>query len=618
VFASSSVLAQTAAQIDAVVLDEMAKQNIVGMAVGIVKNGSIYYARGYGDADLARNEPVTTRSIFRWGSISKTLTATATLKLAEENPSFSLNDKVTEHVSYWPEHGNKGNIRIKHLLSNRSGIIHYKKKKNCPDNKAPGYSRSKHPSYAYNAEQAVEVFRNQKLCFEPGTRYKYSTFGYSLLGSAIEGGSGTSYAAWVRDKIKTPLGMSSLQQATGTRKGFDQRCHILKQIYAGNSAWKLPGGGWESNIIDLARFANGLLQGSLLNDTSRLWTSVAGNPAYGYGIKYAPDKSQVWHEGKHDNSRALLYLYPGSADQLGIVLMINGIHSKTKRIAHRLADLFGRNHNDSEAPVVKSCDNTCSGTFSAVWRKTNKDILLRRGYNHDNFYAEWKFLHQAGYYSDDIEPYVQGSRIYWDAVFRKGPGANAMVHDIDFDGFSKKWKELSSKGYRLVDLETYRVNDRRRWAGLFRPGRGKYAMHRELTTDEFAARRKDLAKQGFKLIDIEPYSSGGVLNWAGVWRAGKDGLLNYNLNTNDFEALRTERLNAGYKLIDIETYKHHDKQLWAAIWEESSIGEKWNANYTFCGTKYNSDTWSSKGITDRHNEWREQGYELIDWERYQE
>ena len=141
-------------------------------------------------------------------------------------------------------------------------------------------------------------------------------------------------------------------------------------------------------------------------------------------------------------------------------------------------------------------------------------------------------------------------------------------------------------------------------------------MHRGLTTDEFAARRKDLAKQGFKLIDIEPYSSGGVLNWAGVWRAGKDGLLNYNLNTNDFEALRNERLNTGYKLIDIETYKHHGKQLWAAIWEKNSIDEKWNANYTFCGTKSNADTWNSKGITDRHNERREQGYELMDWERY--
>ena len=122
VFASTVALAQTPAQIDAIVLDQMARQNIIGMAVGIVRDGRIYYARGYGYEDLAHTIPVTTNTIFRWGSISKTLTATAALRLAEENPDFNLNDKVTEHVSYWPQHGNKGNIRIKHLLSNRSGI----------------------------------------------------------------------------------------------------------------------------------------------------------------------------------------------------------------------------------------------------------------------------------------------------------------------------------------------------------------------------------------------------------------------------------------------------------------------------------------------------------------
>ncbi len=269
VFASTAVLAQTAEQIDAVVLDEMARQNIVGMALAIVKNGNIYYARGYGHADLAHRVPVTTQTIFRWGSISKTLTAVAALKLAEQNPAFSLNDKVTQHVSYWPEYGNKGEIRIRHLLSNRSGIIHYTSRKNCYHNHSPGYARSKHTSRYYNAKQAVAVFRDQKLCFDPGTRYKYSTFGFSLLGSAIEGGSGTSYSSWVRDRIKTPLGMYSLRQATGTRAGFDQEHHLLQPVITGNAAWKLPGGGWESNIIDLAIFANALLQGRLLNNTER-------------------------------------------------------------------------------------------------------------------------------------------------------------------------------------------------------------------------------------------------------------------------------------------------------------------------------------------------------------
>ena len=615
VLTSSTALAHTAAQIDAVVLDEMAKQNIVGMAVAIIKNGNIYYAKGYGHADLARAQPVTTNTIFRWGSISKTLTATATLKLAEENPAFSLNDKVTEHASYWPEQGNKGNIRIEHLLSNRSGIIHYIKKKNCPDNKDPRYSRHQHTSYTYNARQSVEVFKNQKLCFEPGTGYKYSTFGFSLLGSAIEGATGTGYANWINDNIKTPLGMSSLRQATGTRTGFDQRCHVLQEVPAGNSAWKLPGGGWESNILDLAKFTNALLQGSLLNDTSRLWTTVPGNSKYGYGIYRVPGTSQVWNGGKHDNSRAQLYMYPGTAERLGIVLMINGVHSNPMRISHHLADLFGQNHNDNQAPVVKNCENPCSGKFSAVWRNTGKDVLLRRGYSHDNFDAEFNFLRQAGYYTDDFEPYVQGGKVYWDAIFRKGPGANVMLRHYDYDNFYKQWKQLSMQGYRLVDLETYVVGGIRRWAGLFRPGSGKYAMYRGLTSDELAVRRKDLATLGYKLIDIEAWSRDGILNWSGVWRSGDDGLLNYNLSTTEFATLRTERLNAGYKLVDIETYQHRGEQRWAGIWEKSSTGEKWNGNYTFCGTKYISDAWNTKGITNRHNEWREQGYELIDWER---
>lgn len=338
--ASSPVLARTPSEIDAVVFDEMARQGIVGMAVGIVKNGKIYYAKGYGHDDLARKEPVTTGTVFRWGSISKTLTAAATLKLAEENPAFGLNDRVTEHVSYWPRYGKKGNIRIKHLLANRSGIIHYTNKKGCFENDSPNYHRDRHTSKYYNARQAVEVFIDQKLCFDPGTSYSYSTFGFSLLGSAIEGASGKSYPTWVKEKIKLPLGMSSLRQASETRKGFDIGYQGLNYVLEGNAAWKLPGGGWESNILDLTKFANALLQSSLLNKTSRLWTTVSGNRTYSYGINHAFNKSHVWHQGSQRNNRALMYLFPRSDDHLGIVLMTNSAHSNPMRIAYHLVDLF--------------------------------------------------------------------------------------------------------------------------------------------------------------------------------------------------------------------------------------------------------------------------------------
>ena len=339
-FAVTVAVAQTPAQIDAIVLDEMDRQGIIGIAAGIVRNGDIYYTRGYGYTDLDARVSVTPNTVFRWASISKTLTATAVLQLDEQMPGFGLNDRVSEHVPYWPNDGNKGRIRIWQLLSNRSGIIHYTQKKHCYLNSTPRYDRRKHASAFYDARQSVAVFSDQPLCFEPGSLYKYSTFGYSLLGAAIEGASGMRYTDWIDTRIRRPLAMASLRQGNGTRTGFEHEGDRAGRVTAGNAAWKLPGGGWESSIIDLAKFANALLQGRLLDNTERLWTSVPGNRTYGFGVNHSADNSLVWHEGKNDSSRTLMVLYPDSPDHLGIVLMTNTLDSNPRRIARRLAELF--------------------------------------------------------------------------------------------------------------------------------------------------------------------------------------------------------------------------------------------------------------------------------------
>jgi CubicO group peptidase (beta-lactamase class C family) len=339
---TATAQARTASPIDAIVFDEMARQDIVGMAVGIIIDGRLYYANGYGYEDLAAMKPVTTKTIFRWASVSKALTAAAVLKLAEENPDFSLNDRVIEHVGYWPRYGNKGDIRIGHLLSHRSGIIHYRTQDGCFYNSCPDYSLNRYTSWYYNARQSVDIFKDQALCFDPGTSFMYSTFGYSLLGAAIEGASGKSYAAWINDNIRKPLGMSSLRQGTGRQTGFDKiRGHIIP-VSDGNVAWKLPGGGWESNIVDLAKFASALMQGRLLHNTARLWATVPGNKMYGYGMMHDHNNSRVWHEGSHINNHALLYLFPRSDTQLGIVVLSNSAHSELTDIIYRLANLLLR------------------------------------------------------------------------------------------------------------------------------------------------------------------------------------------------------------------------------------------------------------------------------------
>lgn len=607
--------------VDKVIKDELIKQNIPGAAVAIVKNGEIVHISGYGHSSLDRNDPITVNTVFRWASISKPLTTVAILQYAEQNEGFSIDDTVTKYVSYWPTTGGKQNITIKQLLSNRSGIIHYTNTDNCPNNSSPSPNNSAHDGEPFNAENAVNIFKNQNLCFTPGTNYKYSTYGFTLAAAALEGASGTTYSDWIMEKIAEPLNLNSLQQATGTSEGYNISEGRLVNRNDASKSSVLPGGGWESNIRDLALFGNALLQNSLLENTSRMWTENTGNTVYRLGVYRRNNGYRVNHGGDHNNLRTQMELYPERSDKLGIFIYVNGRHADRDRFTRRVAIAMGEtSRSASDEAIVDECtDESGSSRYSAVWRKTDNDVILRKGLSHSDFGAEWSYLREHGYYTDDFEVYTENNELRWDGVFRKGPGGNAMWRNFTKDGFNEKWKEQSELGFRLVDIETYVVNGERLWAGLFRPGSGPYALFRYYNTSDFGEKREEMAESGLKLIDIEAFTHNGNLLWAGVWIEGEDGLLNRNFTQTDFGELRSERRATGYKLIDIESYNTNNGVRWAGIWEKTDTEERLNRNFPFCGEKNDDENgveqWDPLGITNLHNQYRQNGFELIDWER---
>jgi hypothetical protein len=140
-------------------------------------------------------------------------------------------------------------------------------------------------------------------------------------------------------------------------------------------------------------------------------------------------------------------------------------------------------------------------------------------------------------------------------------------------------------------------------------------MYRYASTEEFGNRHKELTDNGLKLIDVEPFTDGGSLKWAGVWVAGDASLLNRNYSTTDFGDLRESRNDNGWKLIDMERYQVGGSTQWAGVWEASSQAEVINRNYMLCGVKDVNNNWVVPGILNRHEQWSDGGYELIDWER---
>jgi CubicO group peptidase (beta-lactamase class C family) len=590
--------------VDAVVEDEMIKQEIYGCAVGVVKDGQIVHVKTYGYHDRLRSKPIEINSVFRWASVSKTLTAVAAFK-AIESGKMKLDDKVTKYVPYWPKDGNKENITIRNLLNNRSGIEHYN-----GDRRFLYYAAN--PNNNFDAKRCVSTFSYKNLIDIPDNANHYTTFGFNLLGAAIEEATGVPYETYIKNNIGSDANMQSLTAKSNDQVGYKKDCNgFLSSVDEGDVMWKLPGGGWASNIEDFTKFLQGLINGTFLNNTSAIWQPVANNKNYCYGSNLIElDKeSYVFHGGDHANLRTNLAFQPNS--KFGVVIMVNGAkYIDRDRFSHKIEEVFGKIRNTSPLPVnecigVEKCGDNGDKTMG-VWRKTDKaeGTLIRRGYNNDEFHSEWKLLLDKGYWCSHIETYEKNGIRRWDGIFKKTTKKSAMIRNYTHHDFNEKWKELSNQGYRLVDIETYAdgfINTNRKWAGLFIQMDGGYYLHQNMSQQQLHDKWIDYGKKGMKLIDIERYGD----KWAGVWVQGEDVAMVRNYKTIAFRDKRRELNERGWRLIDVDTYMDGSTRKWSGLWKKSDLVEHFLFDAKYCD-------W----LETYHRDYINKGYELIDMETY--
>lgn len=607
--------------LDEVVLDEMARQNIQGMAVGVIQNGEIVYTKAYGHLDEERSRPVTTGTQFHWASISKTVTAIATIRAVTDG-HLLLDDKAVDHVSYWPSTGDKDKITVDHLLSHRSGINHYGQYKYDDDGDgstdrtvtlcSPNINDYS-PSNNWNAEEAVDFFKDCDLGAYPNVSYNYSTYGYSLLGAIVEEATNTPFETYVEQKIANVAGMSSFTAFGNGQDGFNFDCNrAMQTTHEEDTEYKIPGGGFASNIVDLARFTEGLINNDFIPLTGALWIGVPGNDAYDYrkGVfldYYKGSTVYINHGGDNSSVETYMGFFPG--DKNGVCFMTNADSYISKDdIAERILNLMGYDWSVSDLPV-DDCgdDNDCGHTVTGLWRDTGEanETLLRRGLGNDDFREEWIFLSDAGYHLVDIETYFKGTVRKWDGIFKKGNPGIALWRGLTHDDWLDKYNEMIADGYRLIDLETYKDGTVRKWAGVFMQSSDQAAMFRGLNSSDFGDKHQELKDQGYQLIDVETYLTGVNRKWAGVWKGSGTALLNRGYTQQDFKDLRNEREQNGYKLVDIETYVDGAVRKWAGVWEGASGDEHFRLDRKGCEL-----------ITDLHNDYKKDGYELLDLEKY--
>lgn len=196
--ASSDGLAVTQRQQIDALFSQYADSARPGCAVGVMRNGQVAHAKGYGLADVERGVPITASTVFDIGSTSKQFAATSVI-LLELDGKLSLSDDVRKYVPELPDYGKP--ITIDNLLRHTSGLRDYTALLSLSGLETEGVATD---------EQALAVIARQRaLNFPTGTRYEYSNSGFFLLSVIVERVSGKPLGEFARERIFQPLGMNN-------------------------------------------------------------------------------------------------------------------------------------------------------------------------------------------------------------------------------------------------------------------------------------------------------------------------------------------------------------------------------------------------------------------------
>ena len=324
--------------IEAAVSAEMSRQGIPGLSIAIGQGGQVRFTSGYGLADLENSVPAKAATVYRLASVSKPMTAATVLQLTERG-AIDLDAPIQKYVPSFPEKPWPVTARL--VLGHLGGVRHYRDDE--PPNTRP---------YA-NATEGLALFRDDPLAVEPGTRFLYSTYGYNLLGAAVEGVTGKPFIEALKAGVLDPSGMVSTRVdevapiIPNRAQGYvrlpsgDVRNSGLSDV-----SYKVPGGGLCSTAADVARFGIALSGGTLLKKETlaQMLTSMKtreGRPtSYGFGwnVSGPGRRREAWHTGGQERVTTVLYLQPDSG--LVVVLLSNLQHASLTDLARRVADLL--------------------------------------------------------------------------------------------------------------------------------------------------------------------------------------------------------------------------------------------------------------------------------------
>ena len=275
--------------IDAIGKEVITSGKSAGLVIAVAEQGRPVFIRGYGQASLEWQVPMSTDAVFRIGSITKQFAAAAILLLSEQG-KLSIDDKLAK---FFPDFPRASEVSVRQLLNHTSGIHNY-----------PGDSERIIVRTGMAVPELVEHLGTLGYDFDPGTSWSYSNSGYFLIGAIIEQVSGQSFRDFARQRLFDPLGMPDTAVDVDTEVAR-HRATGYSSDPASKSAFRnadftdmsVPhaAGAIRSTAEDLIKWTAALHGGRVLNPVSYKEMTTAVNvpgakeqPRYGMGLHTEP------------------------------------------------------------------------------------------------------------------------------------------------------------------------------------------------------------------------------------------------------------------------------------------------------------------------------------------
>jgi CubicO group peptidase (beta-lactamase class C family) len=323
-----------------------------GCALGVMRDGRLAYAKGYGLASVELGIPITPTTVFDLGSVSKQFTALAVVLLAQDG-KLSLDDEIQKYVPEVPRYAQP--VTLRHLLHHTSGIRDYID--------LLSWSGVQEESVTGDREALELLARQQAPNFAAGAEYLYSNSGFFLLSVVVRRASGRSLRQFAAERIFAPLGMSH-------SFFLDQHAEIVPGK-AGSYAsardggfrlalanWEQTGdGGVQTTVEDLLRWENNFSSGTVGGTAALRELETTGVLNDGKPISYAlglvvdtyRGLPRVSHGGSWAGFRAQLTRFP--SQHLAISVLCNLASAGPGLFAQRVADLLLADAFSAPAPA---------------------------------------------------------------------------------------------------------------------------------------------------------------------------------------------------------------------------------------------------------------------------